>query len=168
MDREEAGRARVGNLRRRATTGPGPADKNCAARVEFRVLTLQGVRLLEEALGGHGKKLGAVRRSIVVQQGDLVAAGPVQQTQICRLGDAIPELLLLLVGQWRRPVYVAIESVHIVGKLVEDKVPAIALVAAAGQHVWPGKDDGTPVPRLAVYAPRRMRPPRLCSQGGCW
>ena len=126
------------------------------------MLAPQGLRTLEEAFGDNREELGPIRRPIMVQQRLFAPPRLADQPAVLRLGHLIPGRLLVAVLQRRRAVDRTVESVEVMGELVQDNVVAVGLVTAGRQDGPPRKDDRAVVPGLAQQAGRQARiPPEL-------
>ena len=123
------------------------------------MLAGQGPRTLEKTLGDHGKELGPIRRPVLIQQGVFVPFRPADQPPVLGLGHLVPGRFLAGLLQRRRAVDRTVESVEVMGELVQDQVVPAGLVAAGLQHVGPGEDDGAVIPGLAQQPHRRPRLP---------
>lgn len=73
------------------------------------------------------------------------------QPPVLGLGDPIPGVLPLAARKRRDAIDLAVESVEVMGELVQHHVAAVRLVAAGLKNVLPREHDRTVIPRFADH-----------------
>ena len=116
---------------------------------QVRMVSRKVVRTCEETLGCYRKKLGMVFGAVVVQQSRFPALREIEKPLKLQVGHPVPAFLKCVVGHGGRAVRLAVEPVHVMGKLVQNQVPPRSPAAALGQHNLPGEDDRPALPRFA-------------------
>ena len=112
----------------------------------------QHPRLLEEALGRHGEKLGGIGGPVIVEHGGAPQPAIALQSFILGIEYARPCHVLAAMFQERSAIDRTVLAVQLVGKFVQDEVLSIVDIGRPGLDVIPGENDNAAGPRLALQA----------------